>query len=379
MKTIVIVGIESSFGDEPRIIQVIRGLHGTCRIIGIGPGKPHPKLEEFYRVESPSDLYGKIFDLLTRVLKYYFPAILRFRYRSIIDIIEDLNPDQIWIQHFESGVLVRNLPQTKIFNSHEYIPLQNNGSILWRMTKQVMIKRELKKILSAVDVLIVESDAVKRAYQEYEPALNDIRIIPNTREFHPEISYREPHQSQIRLVHHGIAAPSRGLELIIDAVGTADPRFSLHLYLIQSKRNRDYLNSLKRYAAKYENVTIMEPIPYSMLVNEMNRYDLGLCVFRSNNYHTMYTTVPSKFWEYIAAGVVPVAWSGSAMAEVLKENHIGMLCEDLEIETLKNLLNSINHDELCEMKRKVHSIREKFSSEKTIDPVLSDLLEYPKN
>lgn len=379
MKTIVIVGIESSFGDEPRIIQVIRGLHGTCRIIGIGPGKPHPKLEEFYRIEPPSDLFGKLFDMLTQVLKFYFPAILRFRYRSVIDIIEDLNPDQIWIQHFESGVLVRNLPQTKFFNSHEYIPLQNNGSFLWRMTKQVMIKLELKKILSGIKVLIVESDAVKRAYQEYDPGLKDIRVIPNTREFHPEIPNREPNPSQIKVVHHGIAAPSRGLELIIDAVGTADARFSLHLYLVHSKRNKDYLNYLKKYASRYNNITIMDPIPYSMIVNEMNRYDIGLCVFRSNNYHTLYTTVPSKFWEYIASGIVPVAWTGSAMAEVLRENNIGLLCDDLEVETLRNLLNSLNHKELSDMKLKIHTKREKFSSEKMIDPVLTDLLAYQNN
>lgn len=379
MKTIVIVGIESSFGDEPRIIQVIRGLHGACRIIGIGPGKPHPKLEEFYRIEPPSNLFGKFFDLLTKVLKYYFPAILRYRYRSVIHTIEDINPEQIWIQHFESGVLVRNLPQVKFFNSHEYIPLQNNGSFLWRMTKQVMIKLELKKILCGSSVLIVESDAVKRAYQEYDPGLKDIRVIPNTREYHPELPNREPNPTQIRVVHHGIAAPSRGLELMIDAVGTADSRFTLNLYLVHSKRNKDYLHSLKKYASKYKNISIMEPIPYSMIVKEMNRFDLGMCVFRSNNYHTMYTTVPSKFWEYIAAGIVPVAWSGSAMAEILRKDDFGLICDDLEVETLRNRLNALTIDELKEMKTKVHGLRAKFSSENTIDPVLSDLLKYDKN
>lgn len=376
MKTIVIVGIESSFGDEPRIIQVIRGLHGKCRIIGIGPGKAHPKLEEFYRIEPPNTILGKIFNYLTQVLKYYIPGILRYRYRSVIDTIEDINPDQIWIQHFESGVLVRNLPQVKFFNSHEYIPLQNNGSFLWRMTKQVMIKLELKKILAATSVLIVESDAVKRAYSEYYPELSDIRVIPNTREFHPEIPYREPNPTQIRVVHHGIAAPSRGLELMIDAVGTADPRFTLNLYLIHSKRNRDYMNQLKKYASRYPNITFMDPLPYSMLVNEMNRYDLGMCVFRSNNYHTLYTTVPSKFWEYIAAGIVPIAWSQSAMAEIMRDDKIGLLCEDLDVESLRSMLNALQFDDLCEMKRKIHSQRETYCSEKTIDPVLTDLLKY---
>ena len=81
--------------------------------------------------------------------------------------------------------------------------------------------------------------------------------------------------STIRVLYHGGAAPSRGLESLIDSVCMWRREFKLNLRLVAGEA---YLNSLKDRVKKMDlkdRVEFLEPVPFTELVDKASESDIG--------------------------------------------------------------------------------------------------------
>lgn len=367
MKTVFIIGSEFDFSREPRIIQEISALKGKCRLVGAGKGS-HPDMDEFIDTTIDRRLIDRFLDLVLIVLKYYFPFLLRFRHRKVLKRIVELQPDTVSAHHLESAYIVGKVATSIVFNSHEYIPRMYDGSRAWRMTKGWLIRQTMSDVLKNTRVMYVESDAVANGYRQKFESLPEIAIVPNASRSHPELTPVTVQEgSPIRLVHHGIASPGRGLEMIIDAARELGKGYRLSLYLVGADSN---VRKLKEYARDITNVTFPEPVPFDKIIPVMNQYDIGLCMFRSANYHTLYTTVPNKFWEYLTARVVPLVWSQSAMKPVLDHYGVGFVSPENSVESIVETIKKIDFSQINAQKQKIHDLQGTLTGEYLIDPVI---------
>lgn len=367
VNTVFIVGIEFDFSKEPRIIQEIAALKGKCRLVGAGKGT-HPDMDEFIDITQDRLLIDRILDILLIVLKYYFPFLLRFRHRKVLNRIAELKPDTVSTHHLESAFIVGKVAKAIVFNSHEYIPRMYDGSRAWRMTKGWLIRRTMPDVLKNTRVMYVESQAVVDGYQQKFDVLPEIAIVPNASRSHPKLTpVTVLEGSPIRLVHHGIASPGRGLEMIIDAARELGKGYRLSLYLVGTESN---VRHLKEYAKDVTNVTFPEPVPFDKIIPVMNQYDIGLCMFRSANYHTLYTTVPNKFWEYLTARVVPLVWSQSAMKAVLDRYDVGFISPDNTVQSIVETIKKIDFSEINVQKQRIHDLQSTLTGEYLIDSVI---------
>lgn len=362
---VLVVGTEFDFSREPRIIQEILALHKDVELYGAGKGG-HPLVQEFLNHTQNRSLVDKVLDKLLILLKYYMPWLLRYRHRKLRAWINEIRPDVVSTHHLESGYIVLDKADFLTFNSHEYIPRMYDGSFLWRWTKGWLIRRTIPSILKKSKVMYVESEAVTKNYKQVFTDLPKIEIVPNTTRQRIDIRPVLNKKGPIQLVHHGIASPGRGLEMMIEAAKKLENRVTLTLYLVGSEHN---INTLKSSAAGAQNIIFKAPVPYDSIVDEMNQYDIGVCMFRSSNFHTLYTTVPNKFWEYLTARVVPLVWEKSAMADVLNEYQVGLQARDNSIQGIVEALKTIDFDEINRQKQRIQEISGEFSAEKLIDPV----------
>ncbi len=363
---VLVVGTEFDFSREPRIIQEIRALEADVELFGAGKGG-HPSMTAFLDHTKDKTFVDHILDKVLVVLKYYIPWLMRYRHRKLLAWIDELKPDVVSTHHLESAYIVLDKAAYLTFNSHEYIPRMYDGSFLWRWTKGWLIKKTMPGILKKSQVMFVESEAVAQNYLQAFSRVPETVIVPNATRERADIKPVLHAHPPIRLVHHGIASPGRGLEMMIDAARQLGSTVTLSLYLVGSAHT---ISALKSYASDAGNVFFKEPVPYDTIVDEMNPYDIGVCMFRSANFHTLYTTVPNKFWEYLTANVVPLVWEKSAMARVLNVYEVGLQAQENTVEGIVKLIKSVNMEQINLQKQKIDQISAHFSAETLIDPVI---------
>jgi hypothetical protein len=370
-KTIFIIGIEFHFSREPRIIQEIYALRGHYHLVGAGRG-PHPDLDEFIDITKDRSSLDVFLDKILRYAKYFFPFLLRFRHRKILKRIDELKPDCISAHHLESAILAYAKTDKMLFNSHEFIPKQNDGILIWKYTKGWMIKTTLPKTLRHTAVMYVEGEAAKEAYMDYYKSIPETVVVPNATKAWPELSPVQVDPSHIKLVHHGNATVGRGLETFVDVARILGSGYSLHFYLVQSVIFPGYYEHLKLYAKDVPNVFFYDAVPYDDIVPTMNQYDIGLCLYKSTHFHTKYTMVPNKFWEYIAGRVSPVIWRESGITRICEEYGFGVIAEEPTVDEIVRVIREQSAERIMADKQRMDEIHNEFIAEKTIYPVMLD-------
>jgi hypothetical protein len=370
-KTVFIIGIEFHFSREPRIIQEIYALRGHYRLVGVGRGS-HPDMDEFLDITKDLSALDMFLDKILRYLKYFFPFLLRFRHRKVLRWIDEIQPDCISAHHLESAILAYVKTDKMIFNSHEFIPKQNDGILIWKYTKGWMIKTTLPKALRHTAIMYVEGEAAKEAYLDYYKSIPETVVIPNATKAWPELKPSPVDPGHIKIVHHGNATVGRGLETFVDVARKLGPGYSMHFYLVQSAIFPKYYQQLKDYAKDVPTVFFYDAVPYDDIVPTVNPYDIGLCLFKSTSYHTKYTMVPNKFWEYNAARVTPIIWKESGIARICEKYNFGIIADEPTVECIVDVIRRQTVEGLMRDKQRMDEIHNEFIAEKTIYPVMLD-------
>jgi glycosyltransferase involved in cell wall biosynthesis len=300
------------------------------------------------------------------ILRQYGAAYKLFHdYDFLLEKLKKEKFDLIVANDIDTLPLAFKFKDSKIiFDAHEYAPRHFENNAVWRIFFQPMYLHLCKKYIPRVDGMLTVG---KGLAEEYEKNFG-VRptIITNAARYH-EISASPVIENRIRLVHHGIANPSRRIELMIEMMDYLDERFSLDMILMTSDyaspQTKAYIRSLKANASKNPKIQILPAVNSSEVVATINQYDMGVFLIPPVNFNYA-NTLPNKLFDFIQARLGVAIGPTPEMAEIVTTYNVGVVSSDFDPKGLAAKLNAITKDQLIEFKENAGHAAKALNAEK---------------
>lgn len=176
--------------------------------------------------------------------------------------------------------------------------------------------------------------ALRRLYDaQTEPFV--IRNLPHRFEHQPRDPGRE-----LQFLYHGLAAPSRQLETLIDSVRLWQPDRVLKLRLTGKP---SYIGHLRQYAAQLvaqRRVSFVDPVPNDKVVAAASESDVGFCLL-SDGFDQHLLAEPNKLYQYIAAGLGVIVSDLPTMRQIVTKFGFGEVVKGGAVEDIAIVVNSL--------------------------------------
>lgn len=246
---------------------------------------------------------------------------------------------------------------------HEYAPRQNDQYPKWKFWVRPFMEWMVRTYVRRANSVTTVGEHIAREYEQ-QFGLGHVGVVPNAAPYAAELRPTPVHEP-LRLVHSGAARPERGLENHIDAVGAVGEGVTLDLLLTQN--TTDYFRSLQERAARYPNVRVLDPVPYSDLVPTLNTYDVGLYSLPPVNFNTTWA-VPNKIYDFVQARLGLVVGPSPEMARVVTEHGLGTVAADFTAEALTEAVRALTPDGVERMKAASQTAAQELSAETQMGP-----------
>lgn len=235
-----------------------------------------------------------------------------------------------------------------LLDAHEYAPLWFEDRRLWRAVMQPYMTALTRRYVPRVAAMTTVAPALVEAYRELTGV--EAAVVTNAPDYH-ELHPRPP-DGQIRLLHHGIANPSRSLERTIELMEHLDDRFTLDLVLVEHEPR--HLRHLRRLAAPDPRIRFLDPVPMRDIVGFANGYDVGVFLLPPRNFNYA-NALPNKLFEFIQARLAVAVGPSGEMARVVKEWGCGVVAPDFEAASLASRLQALDAAALTRLKHGSHA------------------------
>jgi glycosyltransferase involved in cell wall biosynthesis len=268
-------------------------------------------------------------------------------------------------------------PPKVIFDAHEYAPRHFEDKKMWRIFFQGFNTWLCKKYIPKVHGMMTVGKGLAREYEKNFHVTPT--VITNANNFF-DIQPGSTTKNRIRLVHHGIATPSRKLELMFDVMALLDDRFTLDLMLLTpgfaSKATRQYLHDLRERANQDSRIKIIPPVISSEVVNAIRHYDMGIFLLPPVNFNYE-NTLPNKLFDFIQARLGIAIGPTPEMAEIVGNYKIGVVSEKFTAESLAEKLSTVTQSEIEMFKRNAAVAAAELNAEvnaRKISSMISEVL-----
>lgn len=243
-----------------------------------------------------------------------------------------------------------------MLDAHEYAPSQFEDDRLWNFLFREFAIYLARTYLPRCDRVITVSAGIAAAYQDNFGVAAE--VFSNRCEFF-DLSPSPPDPERIRLIHHGNASPSRGLESMIQMMAQAGPDRSLDLMLMNTFPR--YKLKLTRMAAGDPRIAFPAPQPMAGIVPFINRYDIGLCFFKPVTFNLRHV-LPNKFFESIQARLAILSGPSPEMAAIIRRYDCGVVTDDFSQAALAGALAGMDRQKVEHCKRQSHLAARELSS-----------------
>lgn len=234
-----------------------------------------------------------------------------------------------------------------LFDAHEFSPLENESDRYWMAVRGAMSHAILERYARKSDACTTVAPAIAdRLHRDYGVS--------------PKVVYNAPHlqilrngtvdPDGIRLIHHGIAAPTRRPEKMIEALALADTRFTLTFMF--SNAEETYVQQLMALAEKLapNRIHFRPPVKPAEIVTVISEYDLGLYVLEPTSYNDA-VALPNKFFDFLVAGLGIVVGPSNSMAELVKKYACGIATSSFEVRSVASALNQLQASDVTLFKQ----------------------------
>ncbi len=258
-----------------------------------------------------------------------------------------------------------------IFDAHEYAPRHFENKLSWRVFFQGFNKFLCAKYIPMVDGMITIGEGIAK---EYEKHYNVKPVIITNAPAYCNIQPKKTDPKKIKLVHQGIANPSRKLELMIEMMDYLDDRFYLDLMLMKPihRSNMIYLEKLKKIASKKERVRFIPPVSTEELIPTLNQYDIGIVLIPPINFNYK-NTLPNKFFECIQARIALAIAPIPELKKITEKYNLGVVSEDFTAKRLAHKLNALSAEEIDHFKKNTSTAAQELNAEKN-EVIFNDLV-----
>lgn len=368
--------------SAPRALKQINKFVGEYDVTTAGFGEsPHPDVAEHIEF-SPVSLRSGVAGLWDRFI-YPFTLLTRLyevtyrtapRNKMAAKALKGREWDLIITHDVATTPLAMKLPSTHgvIVDLHEYAPRQNEHSRFWKFLIAPYFRWILRTYVAHAAGVGTVSQGIVDEYSrnfDFTPEL-----VTNATPYQ-DLPIGEVAQT-IKLVHSGIAAPARKLEVMIEAVRDTTADVTLDLYLVH--KIPEYSDKLRSLAAGSDRIRFQEPVPYSELVQTLNRFDVGISIIAPTTFNLAWC-LPNKFFDYIQARLGIIIGPSPEMMRILDEFELGAVASGFEVAEFKKTLETMTIDDVRRWKQNSDAHAQTLSGEtqvavwqKMVDRILGD-------
>ena len=354
MKKVLIL-VLSNVNHDARVRRQLFALKNQYRVtlVCFG-GKPSDEYELITITPTRLTLLRKAITSVFLLLRIHPVAYsLLHNYKFIVHQLRDQKFDLIIANDVETLPLAFAFPGNPkvLFDAHEYAPRHFEDKRMWRLFFQNFNLYLCKKYIPRLAGMMTVGKGLAREYEKnfgVRPT-----VITNANSYF-EISPTPLQPDRIRLVHHGIATPSRQLEIMIDMMPLLDNRFTLDLILLTpgfaSRETKNYLQVLKEKIKGNEKIRILPPVESSQVVQRINEYDMGVFLLPPINFNYE-NTLPNKLFDFIQARLGIAIGPTPEMAEIVVHYANGVVSEKFTAGSLAIKLNSLTREDIANFKK----------------------------
>lgn len=330
----------ASYPGDPRIRRQAEALDEAgyevdvlCRYSGKQPPRQKFGNVTAYRIMNAPSRENKIFYFLQSIV-FLAVAFFRLLILSITKrykVIQAHNlPDYLIfaaILHKVFGVkLILDIHDPSVDLFEEKWPGKKNKALKFLMAKAEKYSCKL------ADKLITVTNTCKEKLVERGNPPDKITLILNTAneglfEFKSERRFREI-TSGVKLIYHGTIAERFGLHNVISAMPILLKDVPDSILNIYGRYEGSYLIKLKNLVSDLnlsENVNLNGRINREQLPDLINNHDIGIVPYLKTDY--MNLSLPTKAFEYIAAGLPLVSTKLKDLYETFDDNCIKYIDE----------------------------------------------------
>jgi glycosyltransferase involved in cell wall biosynthesis len=377
----VLVLVLSNLKHDARVRRQIAAIKDRYKVTVVCFGSDHVEGYELILIKPTNlTLFRKAIASLFLLLKFYHIAHrLLHDYYFVVEKLRDRKFDIIIANDVETLPLAFAFPENPkvIFDAHEYAPRHFEDKKMWRIFFQDFNTWLCKKYIPKTAAMTTVGTGLAAEYERHffvKPM-----VITNANNYH-DISPSEVDNDHIRLVHHGIATPSRKLELMIETVGLLDQRFTLDLILLTpgfaSKKTRGYLDELRKLAADNPRVKIVPPVKSTEVVEAIRKYDMGIFLLPPVNFNYK-NTLPNKLFDFIQARLGVAVGPTPEMAEIVRHYGLGIVSEKFTPASVADQLSKLTRTQIETFKKNALAAAKELNAEANavkINNLISEVL-----
>lgn len=359
MKKVVIVSFTNTKSD-PRVLRQIQTLGplSALTVYGFGPA-PEDQVEfvsfdeegvcpKYKYTWMSKSLDGAL--LLLGLYSAYYWRTTSAKFALAKRIRGD--GDIYLANDFESLPFVLKLaPKTaKVYlDAHEYTPDQAPPDKWYsQMINKYLSRWLVAKHIELVDGVMTVAPGIADAYSARFGVPKPL-VIMNTPSFE-SLVVRPANANKIRLVHHGVASPYRGIDLLIELMDNLDGRFELNLMLIDNKSGHlAELEKMARKSKRSDDINFLPTVSTAKIASSINEFDLGIFLYPPKTLNSQ-LTLPNKFFEFIQARLGIATGPSPEMSRIVDNFKLGVVSEDFVVSSLASKLNSLTHDQVVTFK-----------------------------
>jgi len=264
-----------------------------------------------------------------------------------------------------------------IFDAHEYAPRHFEDKMMWRLFFQDFNTWLCKKYIPQTAAMMTVGKGLAR---EYEKHFHVTPVVITNANNYMDLSPSETFDHTIRLVHHGIATPSRKLELMIEMMALLDERFTLDLILMipgfASKKTRQYIDDLRNMAESDHRIRIIPPVSSNEVVSTVHKYDIGVFLVPPINFNYQ-NTLPNKLFDFIQARLGVAIGPTPEMAEIVTRYNTGVVSKDFTAQSLAIELRKLTKTDIESYKRNSGNAARELNAEanaKKLNEIVTSVL-----
>jgi len=345
---------------DPRPYRQIKSLYKDYEIHTIG-GEDSGLEEYFYKIKK-----HKFYVEILRIFLLKFGLYKRYywdRYKKQVKS-NFINKKYDLVVAHEIRLVPLAIEIAKgapiILDAHEYSPKNFDDSWAWRFFIKKYYTKLCEDYLPKVKKVITVSQGIVEAYQENFGT--DTVLITNASEYVSHLTPTGVDKNKIRIIHHGIAGPSRKLELLVQMMNHLDNnKYELNLMLVSSTYSQFYVNKLKKMSRGL-NINFLEPVKRSQLIDFSNQFDVGVHFVPPTNFNLKYG-LGNKFFEFIQSRLAVVIGPDIEMSRYVKKYDLGMIAEDWTPKSLAKSISGTNVEKLTFYKNQSHKFAKELSSD----------------
>jgi glycosyltransferase involved in cell wall biosynthesis len=344
LPSVAIISFSPIYSDS-RVLRQIQALGSLYQVYSIGYGPRPCCTASHLRIPSNHNWWSKLCGL-SLLLSRRFDLFYDFWFmaRSINTFVAAHNIQAVILNDVTAWPLLRHLPKDiSILDAHEFSPLELSDQLVWRLSL-APFKIWCSRFASNGSWHFCVEPNLCILWERFTGCR--FYLLPNSA---PYSSHRVPRLKDpgvVRVLHHGVAHPSRRLELMLEAITTLGPAYS-GTFLLTGSDSR-YLSRLRKLATA-SNCVILPPVPPDELISEGYNYDLAILSIYPSNINYEYC-LPNKLYQFIQSRLPIVCGPTPSIAAIVRQYDIGVVADDFTAPALARALKSMTPQRLGQMR-----------------------------